>query len=51
MIEALRKPANIATGVRLVSIPVLWVFSFLGEGMYRAPWAEKLDPFEAMRHE
>ncbi|HEY69552.1 MAG TPA: CDP-alcohol phosphatidyltransferase family protein [Anaerolineae bacterium] len=33
MIEALRKPANIATAVRFFSIPVLWVFAFLGNGL------------------
>ncbi len=33
MLDALRKPANIATAVRFALIPVLWVFAFLGQGM------------------
>ena len=33
MLDALRKPANIATGVRFVSIPVMWIFAFMGNGV------------------
>jgi phosphatidylglycerophosphate synthase len=33
MREAFRTPANIATAVRFFSIPVLWVFAFLGNGL------------------
>ena len=33
MREAFRTPANIATAVRFFSIPVLWVFAFLGQGV------------------
>lgn len=33
MLEAFRKPANIATAVRFFSIPVLWVFAFLEQGV------------------
>jgi len=33
MREAFSTPANIATAVRFFSIPVLWVFAFLGNGV------------------
>lgn len=31
--DILLNPANIATGVRFVFIPVLWLFAFLGNGL------------------
>ena len=33
MREAFSTPANIATAVRFFSIPVLWVFDFLENGL------------------
>ncbi len=51
MLDALRKPANIATAVWFVLIPVLGVFAFLGKGLFPAPRAQKPDPSEALRRE
>jgi phosphatidylglycerophosphate synthase len=55
MREILFNPANIATGVRFVFIPVLWVFAFLGNsfaigiGMTIAGLTDSLDGLLARR--
>lgn len=55
MLKAMRKPANMATGLRIALIPVMWILAFLGEsvligiGMTIAGLTDSLDGLLARR--